>query len=122
MPCEMCNDKLCVFFLWDTFKLYIINAVKCVLTFCYAYCLSSVKHDVMSVLWNWLFYTGDWDMCAAISCSVMNIMFVSFKCNLSLLSLRIQYFSDVFKCSPPPFFICPLSGVAPYVCSVQYMI
>jgi hypothetical protein len=90
-----------IFFSWDTFKLYVINAVKCVLTFWYACCLSSVQHYVICVLWNWLFYTGDSVMCAVISCSVSNIGFVSFKCNPSLLILHIWYFSNVFKCFPP---------------------
>jgi drug/metabolite transporter (DMT)-like permease len=44
-----------IFFVWDTFKLFIFSVVKCVLTFgmLVAYQVCSV--DVMSVLWNWLY-------------------------------------------------------------------
>jgi hypothetical protein len=51
--------------------LFVVNAVKCVLTFWYACCLSSVQCGCYkSVVELVLFYIWDWSVCAAIWCSV----------------------------------------------------
>jgi hypothetical protein len=36
-----------ILFSWDIFNFYIVNAVKCVLTFWHAFCLRSFQCDIM---------------------------------------------------------------------------
>jgi hypothetical protein len=58
---------------WDTVRLPIINDIKCLLTFWYAYCLSRVQCGCYVVCCGTCsVFIGDWGVCA-IRCNVTNI-------------------------------------------------
>jgi hypothetical protein len=63
-----------IFFSWYTFKLYILNAVKCELTLrvlvAYQMCTVGCYERVAVLV---LFYTGDWGVCATVGYTVSSI-------------------------------------------------
>jgi hypothetical protein len=52
LQCVMINF-VSIFFSCETFKLYIVNAVKCVLSFGMAVAYLVCNEDEMILLWNW---------------------------------------------------------------------